>query len=100
MVDKSEQFVGGDRFENYSRAWIEESYRKVLTDEQWKILVEHAHNAEDEDEYDDNLYYAIYNMEELEKNIKAYEEVWLEIHGNPYPFDKDGNNTQEESKGS
>jgi hypothetical protein len=98
MVNKEQQLVGGDRFENYSRAWIEESYRKELTDEQWNILVGYANNADNEDEYDDNLYYAIYNIEELQENLKTYSDVWLEVHGNPYPFDKDGNDTQAGSK--
>ena len=97
MVDKEKQFVGGDKFPNYSRAEIEEAYHKEFTDEQWEMIVDYAHNADDEDEYDDNLTYAVYNTEELQKTLKAYEEVWLEVHGNPYPFDKDGNNTQEDN---
>jgi hypothetical protein len=95
MIDKEKQFVGGDKFPNYSRAELEESYHKEFTDKEWGMLVDYAHNADDEDEYDDNLTYAIYNTEELQETLKAYEEVWLEHHGNPYPFDKDGNNTQE-----
>jgi hypothetical protein len=98
MVNKEKQFVGGDKFPNYSRTDLEESYHKEFTDEQWDILVEYANNAGDDDEYDDNLTYAIYEIEALQKNLKDYEEVWLEVHGNPYPFDKDGNDTQEDSK--
>jgi hypothetical protein len=98
MVNKAEQFVGGDKFENYSRAWIEENYNKYFTDEQWDIIVDYANSAENDDEYDDYLSYAIYETEQLEQNLKAYHEVWKQLHGNPYPFDKDGNDTQADNR--
>jgi 3-deoxy-D-arabino-heptulosonate 7-phosphate (DAHP) synthase len=55
MIDKEKQFVGGDKFPNYSRAEIEESYHKEFTDEQWEMIVDYAHNADDEDEYDEKM---------------------------------------------
>jgi hypothetical protein len=81
MTDKSEQFVGGDKFPNYSRKWIEENYKITYTDKQWKILVDYSNSANDEDEYEEDLFYATYNIETLEADHDEYVAVYEGIHG-------------------
>jgi hypothetical protein len=97
MVDKSKQMVGLSWYNFISRQWIEEikSEAKLWTDEQWEVFVDYCENSTTEEEFDENFAYALHNFPELEKNLKLYEEAWLVEHGNPYPLDKDGNNTQE-----
>jgi hypothetical protein len=98
MADKSKQIIGDNIGFPYSRKWIEENYSfKKLTDDQWEVLADYLASANGEEEWNDFFLYGFYNIEELVEKYKSYDEVWLEIHGNPYPFDKDGNNTQEDN---
>ncbi len=95
MVDKSKQIIGESIGNPLSREWVEKNYPfKKLTDEQWEVLKNYTDSANDEEEWNDFFVYAFYNTEELVEKYKAYDKTWLEIHGNPYPLDKDGNNTQ------
>jgi hypothetical protein len=77
MTDKSQQFVGGDKFSNYSRQWIEDSYPSVepFTDKQWEILVAYCGSSFDEDEYQADLLYAVYNINRLEADWNDYSEA-------------------------
>ena len=75
MTDKSKQFVGGTKFSNYSREWIEKSYRIELTDEQWDILVEYCSGSRDEDEYQADVLYAIENIDRIEADWNDYSEA-------------------------
>jgi hypothetical protein len=96
MIDKSKQMVGLKWKDPVSRQWIEDTYPTQFTDEQWEIFVDYCEKATSEEEFDEDFTYAVYNIKELEQNLKDYHKVWLEIHGNPYPFDKDGNNVEED----
>lgn len=75
MTDKSQQFVGGDKFTNYSRQWIENHYPERLTDKQWEILVSYCGSSSDEDEYQADLLYAIKNIDRLEADWNDYSEA-------------------------
>ena len=75
MTDKSQQFVGGDKFSNYSRDWLEKSYKVEFTDEQWDILVEYCSGSRDEDEYEADVLYAIENIDRLEADWNDYSEA-------------------------
>ena len=73
MTDKSQQFVGGDKFSNYSREWLEKSYKVEITDKQWDILVDYCSGSFSEDEYQSDLLYAIKNIDRLEADYDDYE---------------------------
>ena len=75
MIDKSQQFVGGDKFSKYSRQWIEDHYPERLTDKQWNILVEYCGGSVDEDEYQADLLYGIKNIDRLEADWDDYSEA-------------------------
>jgi hypothetical protein len=81
MTDKATQFVGGEKFANYSREWIENSDKIQFTDEQWAILVDYCSGSLDEEEYEADLLYAIKNIDRLEADSKMYDQAYLEIHG-------------------
>jgi hypothetical protein len=97
MIDKSKQMVGLKWHDWISRQWVEKTYPTQFTDEQWEIFVDYCDRATTEEEFDEDFAYAVNNFRELEENLKLYSEVWLEENGNPYPFDKDGNNVEEDN---
>lgn len=66
-----------------------------LTDQQWKALVIWCDELEEGQDLDDRLLQGLENIDEITFISELIEKAWLEEHGNPYPFDKDGNNTQE-----
>jgi len=72
MTDKSQQFVGGDKFPKVSRQWLEDHYPERLTDKQWDILVDYCSGSIDEDEYQADLLYAIKNIDRLEAEYESY----------------------------
>jgi hypothetical protein len=95
MLDKSEQFIGKGDWE-YDREFVEENYPEAeLTDKKWEALVDWCSTSESEEEFNEVFLDAIFRLDEIIEFNKVYHEIWLEEHGNPYPFDKDGNNTQE-----
>lgn len=88
MIDKSEQFVG-DNFSKYSRKWLEETYRVQFTDRQWDILVDYCSEAIDEDEYEEDLLYAVRNIDRLEADWGDYSEALNEAEKRRGTNDKD-----------
>ena len=89
MTDKATQFVGGEKFANYSREWIENSDKIQFTDEQWAILVDYCSGSLDEEEYEADLLYAIKNIDRLEADSKMYDQAYLEIHGKTWEERRD-----------
>lgn len=77
MIDKSQQFVGGDKFTKYSRQDIQDSYPSVepFTDKQWEIIVAYCDGSVDEDEYQADLVHAVYNIKRLEADWDDYSEA-------------------------
>jgi uncharacterized protein YgfB (UPF0149 family) len=95
MLDKSEQFIGKDDW-RFSREFVEQFYKSAeMTDEKWEALVDWCSNCKTKEEFNEDFMEAIYRLDEIIEFTKVYREIWLEENGNPYPFDKDGNNTQE-----
>jgi hypothetical protein len=68
---------------------------KDLTDQEWKALVLWCQDLEEGQDLEDRLLEGIENLESIAPISELIENAWREEHGNPYPFDKDGNNTQE-----
>ena len=81
MTDKSKQMVGEKFSEPVSRQWLEDHYPVKFTDKQWDILVDYLSEVEDEAEFEEDLYYATYNIEQLEAEYDEYDEVFSSIHG-------------------
>jgi hypothetical protein len=73
------------------------SLEKDLTDQEWKALVIWCQELEEGQDLEDRLLEGIQNLEDITFISEIIEQAWLEEHGNPYPFDKDGNNTQEDN---
>jgi hypothetical protein len=94
MTDNPNARLAGGK---YSKEEIEEFYELSLTDKQWNLLVDYSENPDEE--YEETTASLIVDYMEkrelLEESADMYEKLWLEHHGKPYPFDKDGNNTQE-----
>jgi hypothetical protein len=93
MTDKTQQFIS-DKWK-LSRADIDEVYEVSLTDRQWELLVQYLGKYDESSESRKELYEIMADLDGLEKFDKDYQESWLEFHGNPYPFDKFGNNVEE-----
>ena len=97
MNHKPEELLAGGF---YSKESVDTYYvlngvlEKDLTDQEWKALVIWCQDLEDEQDIEDRLLEGIQNLEEITFISELIEKAWLEEHGNPYPFDKDGNNTQ------
>ena len=85
----------------YTKESVENYYvlngtlEKDLTDQEWKALVIWCQELEEGQELEDRLLSGIESLDEITFISDLIEKAWLEEHGNPYPFDKDGNNTQE-----
>jgi len=85
-----------DSIDGYTRESIDEYYEIALTDKQWELLVEYASNPDPDYETTADLVADFVNkIDLLESASDEYEKIWLQTHGNPYPFDKDGNNVEE-----
>jgi len=82
MTDKSQQMIG-QQFDkpHLSRQWIEDGYPVKFTDKQWDIVVDYLSEIDNEEEFEEDLYYAIYNIETLEAEYDEYDEVFKGIHG-------------------
>ena len=81
MTDKSKQVVGEQVSTPVSRQWIEDRYPVKFTDKQWDILVDYVSEIDDPEEFDEDLAYAIYNIEKLEAEYEEYDSVFKSIHG-------------------
>jgi hypothetical protein len=82
MTDKSKQMIGQQFDKPYlSRQWIEDGFPVKFTDKQWDIVVDYLSEVEDEEEFEEDLSYAIYNIEALEAEYDEYDEVFKSIHG-------------------
>jgi peptide subunit release factor RF-3 len=93
MTKKTPDSVG-----DYTQKAIEEFYDTKLTDKQWKLLVEYASDPDpDYETTEDLILDFIEKIELLEEVSDEYEKMWLETHGNPYPFTKDGVNVEEDN---
>lgn len=70
-----------------------------MTDKQWNLVVDYCADPDPEYEKTEDLIFDFIEKRELMEEVSdKYEEMWLETHGNPYPFDKDGNDTQADSE--
>jgi hypothetical protein len=81
MTDKSKQIVGELCGTPVSRQWLDDHYPIQFTDKQWDIVVDYLSEIEDPDEFDEELYYATYNIEKLEAEYDEYDKVFKGIHG-------------------
>ena len=81
MTDKSQQIVGQLCGSPVSRQWLEDHYPVSFTDKQWDILVDYLSEIDDPSQFDEDLYYATYNIETLEAEYDEYDEVFKGIHG-------------------
>jgi hypothetical protein len=80
-TDKSKQIVGEQFSSPVSRQWIEDGYPVKFTDRQWEILVDYVSECSDEEEFDEDITYAIYNIEKIEAEYEEYDGVFKSIHG-------------------
>jgi hypothetical protein len=96
MTDNPNTRLAGGK---YTKERIEQFYELTLTDKQWNLLVDYSANPDEEYETTEDLIFDFIEKRELLEEVSdKYREMWLETHGNPYPLDKDGNDTQAGSK--
>jgi hypothetical protein len=81
MTDKSQQIVGQLCGSPVSRQWIEDGYPVKFTDRQWEIFVDYLSEVDDKEQFDEDITYAIYNIETLEAEYDEYDKVFKGIHG-------------------
>jgi hypothetical protein len=92
MTDTPNDRLAGGK---YTKQQIEKFYELPLTDKQWNLLVDYSENPDEEYETTEELIVDFIEKRELLEDVSdKYREMWLEIHGNPYPFDKDGNSVE------
>jgi hypothetical protein len=97
MRYSKETLLGG----KYSKESIDDYYvlngslQAELTDEEWNALVSWCSHLDEDEVLEEKLLDGIVNIDEITYISQLVEKGWLEEHGNPYPFDKDGNNVEE-----